>query len=229
MRLIIIGCEYTGKTTLTVGIRDWMLESMGSCGTSFHDHFLPWRPGDTGAKASKVESELKLLTLDDPSLLEQFCRYILHYHTHPSFYSGPDHCVVNWYYGDAVYAPLYYGFGGPDAETDREVMARHYDASVMEAAPDTVLVQLKATPQIIRHRREQDPSPHPYPEDEHLDLVLRRFDEEFHRSLIRNRITLDTSDATQAETLNQFLQEIEPLLTSDDRLRTLTHLKSSDS
>ena len=119
MRLIIIGCEYTGKTTLTGGIRDWLIDTMGSCGTSFHDHFLPWHPGDSGDKAEKVESELKLLTLDDPSLVELFCRYILHYHTHPSFYAKPDHGVVNWYYGDAVYGPLYYSFGGSGAVADR--------------------------------------------------------------------------------------------------------------
>lgn len=41
MRLIIIGCEQAGKATLSAGIRDWLLETMGTCETSFHDHFLP--------------------------------------------------------------------------------------------------------------------------------------------------------------------------------------------
>ena len=222
MRLIIIGCEYAGKTTLSEGLREWMINTFGSCGTSFHDHFLPWSPNDAGIKAATVESELKLLTLDDTSLLEQFCRYILHYHTHPSFYSGADHGVVNWFYGDAVYAPLYYGFGGPDVPTDRVLMARNYEASVMKEAPDTVLVLLTARPEIIRQRREQDPNPGPYPRDQDIDLVLRRFDEEYRCSLIRNRIHLDTSDTTAAETLQDFLRQVEPMLTSDDRLRMLT-------
>ena len=41
MRIIIIGCEQAGKATLSAGIRDWLLETMGTCETSFHDHFLP--------------------------------------------------------------------------------------------------------------------------------------------------------------------------------------------
>ena len=222
MRLIITGCEYTGKTTLTEGIREWLVRTMGSCGTSFHAGFLPWRPGDTGSKASAVEAELKLLTLGDTRVVEQFCRYIIHYHTHSSFYNSPDHCAVNWYYGDAVYAPLYYGFGGSGEYADRQVMARSYDAMVAETAPDTVLVQLKASAEVIRDRRGQDPNPHPYPEDEHLDLVLGRFDEEYERSLIKRRIALDTSDATAEETLAEFLTKIKPMLCPEDRLRMLT-------
>jgi hypothetical protein len=223
MRLIIIGCEYAGKTTLTEGIREWLISNMGSCQTSFHDHFLPWRPGHTGDKAEKVDSELKLLTVDDTSLVEQFCRYILHYHTHPDFYAKADHCAVNWHYGDAVYAPLYYGFGGSGEYADRQAMARTYDAMVMELAPDTVLVHLKATPEVIRKRREADANPNPYPHDEHVELVLRRFDEEYERSLIRKKIALDTSETTSEETLKEFLRLIKPMLTSDDRLRMLTH------
>ena len=220
MRLIIIGCEYTGKTTLTEGIGKWMQSTMGARHLGFHDHFLPWHPGET---ADKVAMELKLLTLDDSSLLEQFCRYILHYHTRPCFYSDPDHNLANWYYSDAVYGPLYYGFGGPGQPIDRQIMARSYDAMVMNAAPDTVLVLLKATPEVIRKRREADPNPQPYPHDEHIELVLQRFDDEFKRSLMRKKITLDTRDMTAEETLNEFLRQIKPMLTSDDRVRILAH------
>jgi hypothetical protein len=226
MNLIIIGCEYTGKTTLTEGIGEWMVSSMGARHLGFHDHFLPWHPSEGGDSADKVAMELKLLTLNDASLLEQFCRYILHYHTHPALYSDPDHNLVNWYYGDAVYGPLYYGFGGPGQPADRQVMARSYDAMVTNAAPDTVLVLLKATPEVIRKRREADPNPQPYPHDEHIELVLRRFEEEFQRSLIRRKIALDTSEATAEETLNDFLRQVKPLLTSDDRLRILAHRDS---
>ena len=112
MRLIIIGCEYAGKTALAEGIRRWIEQNMGHCSSSFHDHFFPWDPADSGSKSERIEEDLKLLTLDDPILLEKYARYVIHYHTHPGFYAGPDHCVVNWYYGDAVYGPLYYGFGG---------------------------------------------------------------------------------------------------------------------
>ena len=38
MRLIIVGCEYTGKTTLSEEIIKWTKNKLGG-GRSFHDHF----------------------------------------------------------------------------------------------------------------------------------------------------------------------------------------------
>jgi len=171
-------------------------------------------PGASGLYLTKkIQSDLKLLAIDDTSLLEQFSRYILHYHTHPIFYARSDQVVVNWYYGGAVYAPLYYGFGGPDKYADRQVMARTYDAMVMELA----------STEVIRRRRDEGLQPKPLPRDEDLDLVIRRFDEEFERSLIQNRIVLDTSNTTPAQTLQEFQRLVEPHITPTDRLRILTH------
>ncbi len=220
MRLIIIGCEYAGKTTLAAGIRGWMERTLGSCTTSFHDHFLPWDPADEGPKGERVEDDLKLLTLDDPAIIEKYNRYVIHYHTHPSFYDLPDHCVVGWYYADAVYGPLYYGFGGPSQRADRQVMARSYDSMVSQIAPDTVLVYLTAAAEVIRQRQAAQPRPYPRPED--VEMVLTRFEEEYGQSLLHHRMRLDTSQSTPEQTLDTFVKQIEPYLTSEDRLRMLT-------
>ena len=40
MNLIVIGCEYAGKTTLAVGISRWMIESMGLNMVVWHDHYV---------------------------------------------------------------------------------------------------------------------------------------------------------------------------------------------
>lgn len=40
MRLIIIGCEFTGKSTLAAGIKAWGEASLGGITSSFHDHFV---------------------------------------------------------------------------------------------------------------------------------------------------------------------------------------------
>ena len=223
MRLIIIGCEYTGKTTLTEGIRKWLEQNMGSCTTSFHDHFLPWDPAEAGPKAGRVDADLDILKLNDPTMVEKYLRYVIHYHTHPTFYNSADHCLVNWYYGDAVYAPLYYGYGGSGEYADRQVMARKYEALVMQTAPDTVLLLMKASADAIRRRRREADPPKPYPREEDVELVLQRFDEEYKRSLIRHRMILDTSESTATETLQDFLRGMEPHWTPSDRLRMLTH------
>ena len=220
MRLIIIGCEYTGKTTLAAGIHSWLERTMGACTTSFHDHFLPWDPSHAGPKGERVEDDLKLLSLEEPSIVEKYNRYVVHYHTHPSFYDLPDHCVVGWYYADAVYAPLYYGYGGPGQVGDRQVMARSYDAMVSQLAPDTVLVYLTAEAEVIRQR--QAAQPRLYPKAEDIEHLLERFEKEFSRSLLRRRVVLDTSATTPEQTLQAFVQQIDRHLTPADRLRMLT-------
>ncbi len=221
MRLIIIGCDYTGKTTFAGHIREWMERELGSCTTSFHDHFLPWDPDDPGPKGERIDDDLKLLSLNEPSLLEKYNRYVIHYHTHPNFYANPDHCVVSWYYADAVYGPLYYGFGGPGQRADRQIMARSYDAMVTRLAPDTVLVYLTADAEVIRQR--QAAQPRPYPKAADIEHIQHRFAEEFERSLLRNRIRLDTSTASPQETLEEFVRQMEPYWTPADRLRRSIH------
>lgn len=226
MHLIIIGCEYTGKTTLAAEIQQWMEKSMGGCESSFHDHFFPWDPADTSPKAKRIEVDLKLLTLNDPQVVEKYTRYVTYYHTNPSFYAKQDHCVVNWYYGDTVYGPLYYGFGGPGEVGDRQVMARKYDSMIVQNAPDTVLVLMKADADVIRRRRSAMAQPQPFPREEDIELVQGLFESEFESSLIGRRIVLDTSStATAQETLGKFVEQIQPHLAAADRERIRTHLQ----
>ena len=40
MRLILIGCEYAGKTTLAVEISKWMIEALGLPFVRWHNHFV---------------------------------------------------------------------------------------------------------------------------------------------------------------------------------------------
>ena len=41
-----------------------------------------------------------------------FQRYVIEYHLGTSFYEYPDHGLVGFHIEEAVYAPLYYGYGG---------------------------------------------------------------------------------------------------------------------
>ena len=40
MRLLIVGCEYAGKTTLAREISNWMIEAMGLRLVRWHNHFV---------------------------------------------------------------------------------------------------------------------------------------------------------------------------------------------
>lgn len=220
MRIIMIGCEHAGKTTLAEQIHNWMIENMGPPLMSWHDHFvLPFHEG-SGPEAEEEANQVLTLM---PTLLEKYSRYMIDYHF--AFFSDAHNLLVNWYYGDAVYAPLYYGYGNPDDYLDRRAMARSYDAKVMKMAPDTVLVLVKASPEVIRRRMSESPHPRCILKDEDVEFVLQRFEEEYNRSGIRLRFTLDTTNATLKETFGEFLRKIEPHLNENDKLSLLTHEK----
>jgi hypothetical protein len=221
VRLIIVGNEYTGKTTLGRNIRQWMKDQMGDPTIMLHDHFMP-HIGEGRRGITPEEEEAEFLKLK-PFALEMYMRYMIHYHLGHHFYSDNDHLVINWYYGDAVYAPMYFGFGGPDQYADRQRMARHHDAEVMSLAPDTVLVHLTASADAIRQRRRAEPRPTSPIRDEDIEQISDRFANEVAGTLIRRRITLDTTDSTPDETLKAFLIGMQPHLTTADRMRLLSH------
>lgn len=222
MRLIIIGCEYTGKTTLAQSLKRHIMDTMGDQLVMVHDHFLPGIGEGAPGRFTLEEEEDAFFALP-PFALEKYTRYMNHYHLGQHFYRDNDHLVVNWFYGDAVYAPLYFGFGGQGDYGDRRALARHDESHVMEIAPGTVLIHLTAAPETIRRRMDAAPRPRSRVRADDIETVRDRFAEEFSHSLIRRRITLDTTDATPDETLRECLRRLEPHLTTTDRLRLLTH------
>ena len=151
MRLIIVGAEYTGKTTLVEKIVDWRDEVMGPPTPKgivrYHDHFtLPW----VGHWDEISEEDLAKFMSLGPELKEMFQRYQFHYHLMPQLYRDTDHIMVGFHIEEAVYAPLYYGYGRAGEYGDRESLVRHIETDIIEAAPDTVLVLLKASPEVVR-------------------------------------------------------------------------------
>ena len=242
MNILMIGCEFTGKTTLAAEIIEWSEETMGSS-SHFHDHFtIPTTELSAAAAASYAAVH--------PQVKEMFQRFSITYHLSESFYSQPDHNLMGLHIEEAVYAPLYYGYSGPDSHSpirspsgQRTEMARRMEEEILERAPYTVLVLMKATPEVIRARMTEDTYPDaetvkrqfrskPFGEptrgvvqDEDVEHVLARFEEEFEASLIRNKLVLDTSAATVAETLAEFVEQVTPMLSDADRERRARHRK----
>jgi len=223
MRLIIIGCEYTGKTTLARDIRTWITENMGQDDEILiHDHFLP-HVGEGGVGRFTAEEEQAEFFGLKPFALEKYMRYMIHYHAGSHFYQDNDHLVVNWYYSEAVYAPMYFGYGRHLEYADRRAMARSFDMEVMHQAPDSVLLHLHASPAVIRDRMRAEPRPGVRFEDSDIELILDRFGEEYDASLLRRRISIDTSDLSCGDLLATVIQRLEPHFNQNDRLRLLSH------
>ena len=218
MYLLMTGCEYAGKTTQAAQIMAWAERTIGAT-AHFHDHHtIP-------STELTPEAQESLLGLH-PQAKEMFQRFMIEYHISPNFYTKPDHNLMAPFIEEAVYAPLYYGYGGEQSGApvrspagQRSEMARKMERRILDLAPDVVLVLLKASPATIRQRMRENPHPHQVVREQDVEYVLRRFEEEVAASLVQKRIVLDTTAATVAETLDQFVAVYEPFLTNEDLLR----------
>ena len=234
MRVIIIGCEYAGKSTLAKQISRWMIRSMGLPSVRWHGHFvLPHIdrhivvPGNSAETPVDPEEEEAILQLP-PFLKEQLMRYMIWRHLCNDMYrASDDFLMIDFYYAEAVYAPLYYGYGASDDTfSDRRRRAREWDTEVMMQAPDTVLVSLRASVDAVRRRMSLDPHPGSIMRTDDVPIVLRRFEEEYAASQIERRFALDTSDSSPERTLEDFLRQMRPHFTDIDHLRIASNRPS---
>ena len=218
MNLIFVGCEYAGKSTIAAKVMEWAEETVG--GTShFHDHM--------SVPSSELVPEAQdSLRRVHPQVLEMFQRFMIDYHVSEGFYGNEDHNLMGLVIEEAVYAPLYYGYGGKDSaaperspEGQRTQMARMIEATILERGPGTVLVLFKAAPEMIKERMAHAPHRHQLVREEDVEYVLERFEEEFAASLIQRRLVLDTTTATEEETLAELVAKLEPFHTAADRER----------
>ena len=240
MNIILIGCEFAGKTTLANEIVEWSERTLGSS-SHFHDHFtIPSSELGPEAAASYKAAH--------PQVKEMFQRFMMDYHISEGFYSSPDHNLMGLHIEEAVYAPLYYGYGGPNSaapvrspEGQRTKHARSIERHILERAPQAVLVLVKASADVIKQRLRTDAYPDsetttgqkkskPFGEptrgvveEGDVELVLTRFEEEFEASLLRNKMALDTTSATVEETFAEFVDQVQPFLSDVDRRRIEEH------
>ena len=214
MRLIIAGCEYSGTTTLAKAIGAWGEKTLGGKPGS-HDHFKG--PPEKNLTAEE-ESQFAALK---PRLLEMFQRYQIEYHLQPGFYAYPDHVMVGMHLEDAVYAPLYYGYGGPGQYAERTEFARHTEQRILDLAPDVIEILVRATPDVIRRRMQETPHRIQTIKEPDVELVLEGFESQHAASLIRNKMEIDTSETDVDTCVEQFVRFFEPLMTDADRVRAL--------
>ena len=230
MRLIITGCTYAGKTTLAVEISKWMIREHGSPSVRWHNHFVVpnlerhlvvVRDADGGYEMQREETPdrdpaamVAQFRSMPPTMLESFSRHMIWHHLHPSmFHDDPDYLLIDFYYGDAVYAPLYYGYGEPISFADRDRRARAWDGHVVQLAPDTILVLVRASANVIRERMRRACRSDAVLEDSHVEHVLAGFERQYVNSLIPRRIALDTGSGDVDATFDSFLTQMRPHMT----------------
>ena len=189
MRGIVVGCEYTGVTTLIEGLMNWGHER----GINHHldDHFtIPDR------QHLAPEDRETMVNLS-PALKERFQRMQLVYHIR--LLHRFDHILLGGFHiEEAIYGPLYYYPGGVASEI------REYEE---EMPKNAILVHLTARPEVIQGRMETDPHEYSLIKKEDIPMLLDRFQEEFDASLIPNKLQIDTSDLAPESLLQTFLSQ----------------------
>ena len=223
MKVILVGSEYAGKSTLAEKISEWMVnvlgpEPSGPPHYAWHDHYqMP----DVAHHEMTDDERQQVLALS-PRMKEAYQRNNIAYHT-PNGPSEADYLVIGLHVDDAVYAPLYFGYGGEGEYGDRTALSQSVERNIATHAPDTVIVLVKATPGVILKRMRAAPHPNAILQEKDVELVVERFQEEFNRALMRRRITLDTSTATVDETLAEFVERYQHHISDADRRRILLH------
>ena len=191
----------------------------------YHDHWkIPHTSGLPGFdELSFTEEERKQIPALSPMAKEVIQRHNISYHIAPEALHGPDYLAVGLHIETAIYAPLYFGYYVGDRAWARRAVVEHAEDTILEFAPDIVLVLVKASPDTIARRMKENPHHNAVLQEEDIEHVLGEFEAEYERSAIRNKFTIDTSRATVEETLAQFVKEIEPHLSEADRVRILAH------
>ena len=119
-----------------------------------------------------------------PKLKEMLQRYHLQYHLHPSFYAQDDHIMVGAHIDEGIFGPIYFGYGGGGQYADRRPSMRHYEEQILGLAPDTILVLVTASADVIRQRMKDNPHLSGALQDADVEHVLERHEEEYADSLL---------------------------------------------
>ena len=231
MKLILVGCEYAGTTTLAMAIFRWAERELGADFGMLHDHYkIPHTSGHqpTDHLTDLTDDEQKQVLALSPKVKEMVQRHSIYYHVRSALFAEseqdgpgyfPDYLAVGLHIEDAIYGRLYFDYGQDGQPGDRSVVGPDVERSIVRHAPDMVLVLVKAVPGVIARRMREAPHERGVVQEADIALVLRQFEEAYEASLIPNKLTLDTSTATVEETLAKFAVKVEPFLTEGDRRR----------
>jgi len=206
MNIIIIGCEYVGKTTLANNLVEWGKKR----DFYFHidDHF-------TIPDSSLPKEDRDIMLTLSTHFKERFQRFQAIYHVRV-MNQYRDSLEVGFYFEDTIYGPLYYGY-------DPHMLAVLHGRQLEKELPeDTILVLLTASPEVITKRMDADPHEYQVIKREDIPLLLEKFKEEFLSSGIHAKIEINTDNLNPDQVLKEFMRIARlRYLGSDDMLRIM--------
>jgi len=222
MRLILVGCEYVGTTTLAHANDDWMDANMGVRFSLIHDH---WKiPHTSGHPDDTTPEEQEWLLAATPKMKEMHQRHSLYYHAQAGTFTHDDGMVIGGAIEDGVYGPMFFGYGGPDHRLNRETVQHQWENTYLHFTDETVLVHVMADSDVIARRLRDDPHENGIISESDIERVKQRFAELVDWSVLPKKISVDNSGSIE-DTLSEFVSKIEPYLTELDRSRMAAKAK----
>jgi thymidylate kinase len=138
MRLILTGCEYAGKSTLAGALHAWGQRQ----GFQFHldDHFT------VPDSSLRTDEERRHAAAAPPAMKERFQRFQIYYHLH-ILEDYADCLLGGFHIEEAIYGRRYY--------YPKNVWPSYTRALEHSFPRDTILLLLKARPEVIRRRMQE--------------------------------------------------------------------------
>lgn len=205
MKLIIIGCEYTGKSTLAEKLVSWgKTQDM-----QFHldDHF-------TIPDSSLSDEDRKMMLNLSPQFKERFQRFQDVYHVR-ILRKYRDAIEVGFYSENTIYGPLYYGY------QPNFLAIRHGRRLEKELPPETICILLTASPSEIIRRMKDDPHVYQVIKQKDIPELIAKFEEEYQSTTIHAKIKIDTTNLTPNQVLEEVLTKVRCYLPADDLVRMM--------
>lgn len=188
MRIVVIGCEYAGKSTFLSRMLDWGREHH----MYFHvdDHF-------TIPDATLRDEDRDFYLTIPPVIKERYQRFQIWYHVH-LLNTFEDMIAVGFHIEEVIYDPMYFNFRP-------HVNPREVEASMPS---DTILLLLSASPEAIIERMERSPHKYNVIKKEDVQDLLEKFETEYRQSLLQRKISIDTTNLTPDEVLDKFISSL---------------------
>lgn len=212
MKLLLVGCEYSGTSTLANGIRDWWMGVSGR-DVDVQDHFREDLSTDDFAQYMAL----------GPGAREVIEREHIHAHAPFPEETDSDRILIGLHIEDAVYGPMLFGYGAEGAQGDRTALSQRIDHRFQRLAPETMRVFVKASPEVISRRMQDAPHANGILKEKDVEEAVRRFEDAAGGAQFRRKFEIDTSTATVEETMTEFVEKVEGHLTEMDRYRILLH------
>lgn len=201
MRVIAIGTEYTGKSTLVQAIQNWGMER----GVRHHmdDHFsVP------DQQTLKDPADQKAMNEVPSAIKERFQRFQIAYHVR--LVKKYQHVLLaGFHIEEMVYGQRYYY---PDLARPVE----NPQAWEKDMPFDIILVHLTASSDVIKQRMNDDPHDYPIVPESDIEEIKTAFQEEFRKSFFKQKFQIDTSKHNADTLLQEFLDSSFPYLSAAD-------------